>query len=462
MLRSVCATPASSRSFRRITSWFLAGAVTAATATIAAAAPPPEPATTAHATTSSATTGFSPPNLQSKLDALVATGLIEGAAVSVATPSGTWTGHAGTIVGAAAPEHTAGRVGSVTKMLVATMVLQEVAAGRWTLDTTVADVLGQIPIDRHDITVRQMLNHTSGLPEFIGDWHAIKMCPIKQQFKDGSPAGDFPTPSQLHNYLTGSYTDTELLLAAGRYQWAFTPGEYQCYSNTNYVVLGMMLEHATGKSMADLMSERLFQPANMTHTTFKQQLTPPYLADAYRNKDHRWDNSNADFSAVSSSGAVTSTPADLNRFQAALADGTLLPKPMLRHMRTPVLTAKRSPVFPSYGLGTMTVLRPCKNGLPVAWVGHQGSTMGSSATTFTALGGSYQVSGIHSGHKVGATASESLTLAAEFAPILEQTYAPVLDAACKDQNSWNFLSDTAGGWAEPWLGQTSLGPARIH
>lgn len=453
MLRSLRDTTPSSHSFRRIASWCLAGVLAATGASTATATAPPESTPAAKlGVTGLDATSFNPADLQGRLDALVATGQIEGAALSVATPHGNWTGHSGSVVGATTPEHTAGRIGSVTKMLVATIVLQEVAAGRWNLDTTVADVLPDLPIDRHDITIRQLLNHTSGLPEFIGDWNAIKICPIKQQLKDGSPAASFPTPAQLHDYLTGSYTDVQLLAAATRYEWSFTPGEYQCYSNTNYVVLGLMLHHATGKSMSDLMSERLFEPAGMTDTTFSQPLAAPYLADAYRHGENRWDNSAADLSAVSSSGAVTSTPADLNRFQAALDNGTLLPKPMLRHMRTPVLTAKRSPVFPSYGLGTMTVLRPCKNGLPVIWVGHQGSTMGSSATTFSALNGNYRVTGIHAGHEVGATAAESIQMAVEFAPVLEKAYAPVLDAACKDQNSWNFLRSNTRGWSEPWLG----------
>ncbi|MGL5852946.1 MAG: serine hydrolase domain-containing protein, partial [Phycicoccus sp.] len=145
---------------RRFAAVVLAGALAAAVAAQEA------PASAAPAAVSSAGTD----QLDASLDALTAAGAVGAVGYSRGADRSTWAGAAGvrTIDGAqpARPGDKA-RVASVTKAMVATLAMQEVDAGRWTLQTTVGEVLPGLIPEQEDITLDQLLSHRSGLPDYV-------------------------------------------------------------------------------------------------------------------------------------------------------------------------------------------------------------------------------------------------------------------------------------------------------
>ncbi|MGW5696524.1 serine hydrolase domain-containing protein, partial [Streptomyces asiaticus] len=137
------------------------------------------------------------------------------------------------------------RMGSNTKTLVATLILQLVAEHRVNLTDSVESWLPGLIPGGGAITLRMLLNHTSGLYDYTDD-----------------PAGLASVTGQDQR----QWTPEELLALATRHQALFTPGKKWSYSNTNYIALGMVLEKATGRSVADLIDDRIVRPLRLTHT----------------------------------------------------------------------------------------------------------------------------------------------------------------------------------------------------
>ena len=117
------------------------------------------------------------------------------------------------------------RIGSITKTFVATVVLQLVGEGRLTLDEPVARRLPGLLANGHQITVRQLLNHTSGLPNYSDD------------------------PDLFAGIVQNRIWDPrELVALAERHPQLFAPGSAWRYSNTNYIVAGLLIEAVTRHS----------------------------------------------------------------------------------------------------------------------------------------------------------------------------------------------------------------------
>lgn len=136
------------------------------------------------------------------------------------------------------------RVASVTKSMVATLALQEVARGRWSLSTTVGSVLPGLLPDHDEVTVEQLLSHRSGLPEYL--------TPI---------TAGAASPQEAIDLVSVPRTDLELVRDALAQPWAFEPGTAFGYSNTNYVVVGMMAgrhhDHPVDEPNAAVRARRL-------------------------------------------------------------------------------------------------------------------------------------------------------------------------------------------------------------
>jgi CubicO group peptidase (beta-lactamase class C family) len=112
----------------------------------------------------------------------------------------------------------------------------------------VAQVLpGLLPAPYGKVTLAQLLSHTSGMPDF-----------------DEAYAAESPDMASLLKVVSRPRTNPELVAKALTQKWQFTPGTKFAYSNTNYVVVGMMLEKATGQQLAQLLAKRVFAPAGMT------------------------------------------------------------------------------------------------------------------------------------------------------------------------------------------------------
>ncbi len=289
-------------------------------------------------------------------------------------------GHSGTVsvgtgdIATGSPVNPNGdfRVGSVTKTFTSVLVLQLVAQHKVNLDTAATRYLphGVLPANSV-ITVRQLLNHTSGLYDYTNDLLT----------------GDTVTGYQKFRYQT--YKPQALVADALKHGQQFKPGSQYSYSNTNFVVLGMLVEHITGKPYAQVLKERILAPLKLTHTEFVVPRTTidwPH-AIGYLTQDDRskplFDATNQTASWLWSAGALISSTSDLNRFLQALTTGHLLPRAQLAQMETMETVTATS----QYGLGLRQYDLSC--GTKV--IGHDGIIEGYQTYTYSTKDGSRQV-----------------------------------------------------------------------
>ncbi|MCK9897711.1 serine hydrolase [Frankia sp. AgB32] len=248
------------------------------------------------------------------------------------------------------------RVGSITKTFVATVVLQLAGEGRLALDQPVQRWLPGLLRDGHTITVRQLLNHTSGLFDHTAD----------PALAAGIVANRVFHPAQL-------------VALAQTHPRSFAPGAGWAYSNTNYLVAGLLVEALTHHPLGQELSRRILTPLHLTGTSFPTTTgdIAGYHAHGYVPAElgptpdgHPFDVTGRNPSAAWASGALISTAADLARFYRALLGGALLPAAMLTQMKTTVVEDPTDPRV-RYGLGIERVVDPCG----VNW-GHGGAILG--------------------------------------------------------------------------------------
>jgi D-alanyl-D-alanine carboxypeptidase len=247
------------------------------------------------------------------------------------------------------------RVGSVTKPFVATVVLQLVAEGRLSLSDTVARWLpGILPYD-DQVTIRQLLNHTSGVPDYTLE-------PIIRLYSD--PRARFR-----------AWTPRELVALVADQPPDFPPGTAWRYSNTGYILAGMIVEAATRHRLARELARRIFRPLGLRDTFFpvnRPTIPRPY-ARGYSLPLGQEQGPLLDFTVLNPSvawaaGALVSNLGDLEHFFRALLGGRLLPPRLLAAMTTPVPTGQ--PGF-GYGLGLIVIDTPAGRLL-----GHDGAIPG--------------------------------------------------------------------------------------
>lgn len=275
------------------------------------------------------------------------------------------------------------RMGSNTKTMVATVIMQLVAEHRLTLAGTVDTWLPGLIPDGHNITLRMLLNHTSGLFNYLNDPAVLKA---------------------FTGQDTRLWTPEQVLAAALTHPPLFAPGTQYSYSNTNYLLLGLIAEKLTHKDLADLVQQRIAKPLRLRDTylvTGADRRHNPTLAHGYEPDATRLppllppgtppgtafagpdrpggyvDTTNVNLSTEWAAGAMVSTAQDWARFQSALLSGRLLPPTELQQMKT---TVPEGPETPNrgYGLGLERVVTPCGT----VW-GHDGQVPGYSSETYT-------------------------------------------------------------------------------
>ncbi|GAB1818443.1 serine hydrolase domain-containing protein [Herbidospora sp. RD11066] len=272
-------------------------------------------------------------DLQSTIEDIVETGFV-GMQLRVTTPEGAWTGTAGVReLGGTEKPPADGlfRVGSVTKTFTATVVLQLVAEGRFGLDDSVADHLPGFDLDPR-ITVRMLLQHTSGVFSHTGE-----------VYDDGTIApGITVLGKEWVEARFTTYTPEELARLALSKPARFEPGTGWSYSNSNYVLARLLVEHVTGRSLADETDRLIIAPLGLTGTSLPgtgTEIPGPHAHAYYRyEEDGREtivDVTRQNPSWVATGGDMISTTADLHTFISALVTGRLLPEALLDEMRTP-------------------------------------------------------------------------------------------------------------------------------
>jgi D-alanyl-D-alanine carboxypeptidase len=264
------------------------------------------------------------------------------------------------------------RIGSVTKTFIATMVLQLVAEGKLGLDDTVEQVLPGKLRGGDGITVRQLLQQTSGLHDYFDDPRIVR------PFSNGN--------------VRYAWTPDRLLAIANGLKPNFAPGAKWEYSNTNYLLLGHIVEAVTGKPLASELKRRVFDPAGLRATTFDTQPTIKgrHMHGYFPVNKRLTDLSVLSPTAAWAAGAIVSTADDVARFYRALLGGRLLRADVLREMESTVPMGIPSN---AYGLGlwrtgTMVLSRtPFACG--AAW-GHNGDWIGYNTNAFNSKDGKRQ------------------------------------------------------------------------
>jgi len=239
-------------------------------------------------------------------------------------------------------------VGSVTKSFVATVVMQLVAEHKLGLEDRVSTLLpGRIREGRR-IRVRNLLNHTSGIPDYMG---------LE------------PWRSAVARNPRVVISPRRLVSSAARLPLEFPPGSQASYSNTNYLVLAELLQRVTGRSLARLLRERIFEPLGLEATAYESG--GRRLDD---NQMHGYDVSGSPPTDVSlhglggpwADGAIVSNAHDLAVFFVALLRGRLVPPRLVEQM------AKIAPRSHGEGMGLYKLPSPCGR-----WFyGHTGGTPG--------------------------------------------------------------------------------------
>ena len=240
------------------------------------------------------------------------------------------------------------RIGSTTKTFVATIVLQLVGEKKLRLDDTVEKWLpGLLHSNGYDgskVTIRQLLNHTSGIANYLND-----------EFKQS-----------ILQHPNQSYTPDELI--AKGLQSSPMPGGG--YSNTNYVILGLIIQKATGKTYAEQIKQRILKPLHMNRTWLPGTSTafPTKHARGYLDTgDALVDITGINPSLGGAAGEIISTGDDMTTFFSALLGGKLLQPALLKEMMTTVDIPEGK-----FGLGLQKVILP--NGVTL-W-GHSGGIPG--------------------------------------------------------------------------------------
>jgi D-alanyl-D-alanine carboxypeptidase len=262
-----------------------------------------------------------------------------GAIVYVRTPTGTRTGVAGYanrdahVLMRAADRY---RIASVTKAFVSVLILQLEAEGRLDIDDPVEKYLPGVVPNGSAITLRELMNHTSGLFNYTDD----------SAFVD-DPITNF----------SRAWTPPEILALAFAHPPNFAPGTNWSYSNTNYIVLGLVVETVTGELLGQVLQERIFTPLPLTSTSFPLtiQLAPDFvhgyiklpgspLIDITPGLNPSWGWA---------AGGIVSNASDVTTFYRALFTRKLLPAAQLDEMET------ATPAAGTYGLGIVNTFPAC-------------------------------------------------------------------------------------------------------
>ena len=239
-------------------------------------------------------------------------------------------------------------IGSVTKQFTAACILMLEQNGKLSVDDKIGKHLSEIPSAWTNITIRHLLNHTSGIKSYTG--------------LDGFE-------------LTKHLTQPQFIKALSEIPLEFAPGEEWKYSNSGYSLLGYIIENVSGKNYWDFLGERIFAPLEMFSATNRQpSIIIPNRADGYeKTKSGAIVNRDYDLTDVFAAGAIVSTVGDMAKWNASLETEKLLSASSKTAMWTSGKLNNGKPH--GYGFGwRVDPYQDHKN------VGHSGSTSGFSAS----------------------------------------------------------------------------------
>ncbi len=309
-----------------------------------------------------------PPAVATAMDTVVGQGF-PGVQVVIDGPAGhrTFTAGVGDLgTRAPFPDDARVRIGSNTKTYVATVIMQLVAEGRIDLDAPIERYLpGVVQGNGNDgnrITVRQMLQHTSGVPDYVGSGADITTQSSEQLDPDDEAL------------RWQHFEMTDLVRRAMTMPPQFEPGAKSVYTNTNYLLAGLLIERVTGNAAADEIGRRILEPLGL-HDTYVPAARETGIRGPHARGYHQINGATVDFTDFDPSwgataGDMVATATDLNRFFTALLSGKLLPPAQVAEMQRTVPFDR----MPGAGYGLALIERTTSCGAQ-AW-GHGGSIVG--------------------------------------------------------------------------------------
>ena len=315
-------------------------------------------------------------SVEDQLEAIVATG-VPGTVVVAAGPSGRVEAAAGLAdlrTGEPLTVDHRFRIGSVTKIFVAGLVLQLVEEGALELDGDAAPFA-------EGITIRQLLNHTSGLPDFFDDLESF-FEPYRR-----NPA---------HGWQLGPLDELRLIMEKPR---LFAPGEGWSYRGSNYRVLGLIVEAATGMTLREALQQRIFRPLDLERTDLVEAPLRGDCARGYLPADNPWlpggpgpvDVTEIDVPFYRAGGGVVSTAGEVARMLQAQLGGELLSDRLRGEMLTAVDSDWAETDRYGLGIGEITALMGREQSpFGAAW-GHLGFSLGYTAVALSTENGDRQV-----------------------------------------------------------------------
>jgi D-alanyl-D-alanine carboxypeptidase len=248
-------------------------------------------------------------------------------------------------------------IGSITKMFTSAMVMQQVERGTLSLDDTL-DRWMNLP-NAQSVTIRMLLNHTSSIPDYAWEpWFIIRW---------------FGLPKK-------EWRADDLIAVIRNQPSRFAPGARHEYSNSNYVLLGAILERMTGKEYAALLKEDVFDRLNLRESYFRNYPRDLAIANAYDESLLRLGRQNltgfrSSFeTGAFSAGGILSTSPDVARFVLALFSGKIVSERTLAQMKMLVAAPDEDlRMQTGYGLGIRNLSIGGQN-----WIGHTGTIPGYS------------------------------------------------------------------------------------
>lgn len=219
------------------------------------------------------------------------------------------------------------RIGSITKQFTAAAVLQLVEEGRIGLDDPMTDHLPDYPTRGHEVTIRHLLTHTSGIKSYtsLEEWRETMRLDL---------------------------TDEELVAFFRDEPFDFAPGERFQYSNSGYYLLGMIVEAASGESYRDYLDRHLFEPLGLTGSSYcDERPIIPHRAEGYQVEDGELVNDEPlSMNHPGAAGALCSTVPDLLAWSEALREGRVVSAASYERMATPATLHDGSTARYGFGL----------------------------------------------------------------------------------------------------------------
>lgn len=219
-------------------------------------------------------------------------------------------------------------IGSLTKQFTAVAIMMLIEEGKLNLDDRMSKFLTNVPLSWDSITIRQLLNHSSGIQNYL----AVPAFP------------DIHHEGLSHDNITKLFFE--------KLQLEFQPGETWAYTNSGYLLLGNIIEKLSGMSYWEFLDNRIFTPLGMSATRSSDpNAIIPDRASGYQWCETGFENRPALAENAYAAGAIVSTVLDMAKWDAALYPEELLTKSSLSEMWTPAKAVDGTPFPFNYGFG---------------------------------------------------------------------------------------------------------------